>query len=109
MKRNILHGLHVVLVSIAVVASSPMLGAQADTLPQTIQKVKRAVVAVGTYEPTRSPRGEFRATGYAVGDGLHAVTNYHVVKQLLDIEHKEVLGIFIGEGEATRFARRRWK
>ncbi len=103
MKRIILHGLHVVLVSIVVVASSPLLSAQADTLPQTIQKVKRAVVAVGTYEPARAPRGEFRATGYAVGDGLHVVTNYHVVKQLLDLEHREVLGIFIGDGEATQF------
>ena len=103
MKRIILHGLHVVLVSIVVVALSPMLGALADTLPQTIQKVKRSVVAVGTYEPTRQPRGDFRATGYVVGDGLHAITNYHVVKPVLDIEHKEVLGIFTGEGETIQF------
>lgn len=103
MKRIILHGLHVVLVSIVIVASAPMPSAQADTLPQTIQKVKRSVVAVGTYQPTRQPRGDFRATGYVVGDGLHAVTNFHVVKQVLDLEHKEMLGIFTGEGETIQF------
>jgi len=103
MKRIILHGLHVVLVSIVVMAASPMPGAQADTLPQTIQKVKRSVVAVGTYQPTRQPRGDFRATGYVVGDGLHAITNYHVVKPVLDLDHKEVLGIFTGEGETIQF------
>lgn len=103
MKPVISHTLHGVLIGIVLMALSSMSGAQADTLPQTIQKVKRSVVAVGTYLPTRQPRGDFRATGYAVGDGLHVVTNYHVVKQVLDLDHKEVLGIFTGEGETTQF------
>lgn len=103
MKPVISHALHGVLIGIVLMVLSPMPGAQADTLPQTIQKVKRSVVAVGTYEPTRQPRGDFRATGYVVGDGLHAITNYHVVKPVLDIEHKEVLGIFTGEGETIQF------
>lgn len=103
MKHLILRVLHGVFISIAVMTLTPILNAQADTLPQTIQKVKRSVVAIGTYLPTRAPRGEFRATGYVVGDGLHVITNYHVIKPVLDIEHKEVLGIFVGEGESTQF------
>jgi serine protease Do len=103
MKYVFLRALHSVLIGIAIMTMSSMSIAQADTLPQTIQKIKRSVVAIGTYEPTRAPRGEFRATGYAVSDGLHVITNYHVIKPILDIEHKEVLGIFIGEGESTQF------
>lgn len=96
-----LHGLRVVLVCMA--GLTPALNVQADTLPQIIQQVKRAVVAVGTYQPTRSPRGQFRGTGYAVGDGLHVATNYHVVSKLVDLNSKEVLGIFIGSGETAQF------
>lgn len=101
MNQLVLHGLRVVLVCMAALA--PVLSAPADTLPQTIQQVKRAVVAVGTFQLTRSPRGQFRGTGYAVGDGLHVVTNYHVVSKLLDSNHQEMLGIFIGAGETAQF------
>ena len=87
------------------VALSVALASHAETsaLPQTIQTVKRAVVAVGTYELTRAPRAQFRGTGYAVGDGLHIVTNYHVTKALLDLDNKETLGVFTGTGETVRF------
>lgn len=102
MNPLVLHRIYgVVLACIAVWVL--MSSVYASTLPQTIQQVKRAIVAVGTYQPIRSPRAAFLGTGYAVGDGLHVVTNHHVVNKLLDMNGNEVLGIFIGAGETARF------
>lgn len=64
--------------------------ARAD-LVQTIVRVKPAVVAIGTYQPTRNPSRLFQGTGFAVGDGLTVVTNAHVVPRTLDIANKEEL------------------
>ena len=45
----------------------------------TIARVKPSIVAIGTYERTRSPPFEFRGTGFVVGDGSLVVTNAHVL------------------------------
>jgi len=50
-----------------------------ETLPQLIARAKRAVVVVGSYGLMDSPRFGFRAAGFAVVDGLHVLTNAHVV------------------------------
>jgi serine protease Do len=46
----------------------------------TIERVKRSSVAVGTYLATRSPPFLFRGTGFAVGDGTLIATNAHVLR-----------------------------
>ncbi|HET8877191.1 MAG TPA: serine protease, partial [Casimicrobiaceae bacterium] len=43
--------------------------ALASDAQDTIARVKRSVVAVGTYERTRSPQFQFRGSGFAVGTG----------------------------------------
>lgn len=48
-------------------------------LPGLIARVKRSVVAVGSYGLMDNPRFGFRAAGFAVADGLHVLTNAHVV------------------------------
>lgn len=45
---------------------------------------KPSVVAVGVYSPLASPRFTPRGTGFVVGDGLHVITNAHVVPDDLD-------------------------
>lgn len=52
-------------------------GAMAQ-LPDTVERVKPAVVLVGTYLATDTPRFRYVGTGFAVGDGLRVVTNAHV-------------------------------
>ena len=47
--------------------------------PGTIARVKRSVVAVGTYVAIGNPRFRFLGTGFVVGDGNRVVTNAHVV------------------------------
>lgn len=49
-------------------------------LVELMQSVRPAVVAVGNYQPLRSPRFQFHGTGFAVGDGRLVVTNAHVLR-----------------------------
>jgi S1-C subfamily serine protease len=60
-------------------------------LPETIERVKPSIVAIGTYERTRSPQFRLMGTGFVVGDGNLAVTNAHVVRTPVDIEASEKL------------------
>ena len=78
--------------------------AHASDRIDTIARVKRSVVAVGTFDPDRSPAFLFRGTGFAVGDGTTIATNAHVLPPRIDTAHNEVLAILVpGEGrDATR-------
>jgi S1-C subfamily serine protease len=62
---------------------------------ETIQRIKGSVVAVGTFERTRSPQFQFLGTGFAVEDGSLIVTNAHVVARLLDPAQRETYAILI--------------
>ena len=39
---------------------------QAGSLPDTVDRIRGAVVAVGSYQATRRPPATFRGTGFAV-------------------------------------------
>jgi serine protease Do len=67
----------------------------ADSPVETIARVKGSVVAIGTFERTRTPPFQFKGTGFAVGDGTIIVTNSHVVSGALDPTHLEVLAILL--------------
>lgn len=63
-------------------------------LPNTLEKIKPGIVAVGTYMPKRNPTAVFLGTGFAVADGSLVVTNAHVIPDKLDYEHLEQIGVF---------------
>ncbi len=63
-------------------------------LPETIVTVKQSILAVGTYQRTRSPSAIFRGTGFVVGDGRHILTNAHVLPDALDHDQSETLAVF---------------
>ncbi|HEV8257827.1 MAG TPA: serine protease, partial [Casimicrobiaceae bacterium] len=69
--------------------------ALADNTVSTIERVKGSVVAVGTFERTRVPAFQFRATGFAVGDGSLIATNAHVLPAVLDSERRETLAVVV--------------
>jgi serine protease Do len=69
--------------------------ARADSALATIDRVKRSIVAIGTFERTRSPQFSFRGTGFVVEDGTLAVTNAHVLPGPLDAGRMEQVGILI--------------
>ena len=50
-------------------------------LVEVVAGSKPAVLAVGIYNATASPRFTMRGTGFVVGDGLSVITNAHVVAE----------------------------
>jgi S1-C subfamily serine protease len=61
----------------------------------TIERVRASVVAIGTFERTRSPQFQFLGTGFAVGDGTIIVTNSHVLPSLLDPVRRETIAVLL--------------
>ena len=72
-------------------------------LPDTIDRLRPSVVAVGIYQPSGSPRQQFRGTGFVVDNGHLVVTNYHVLPEKLDQNKREQLAVFSGRGRKARF------
>jgi len=65
-----------------------------EPLPDTLKKIKPSIVAVGTYLPSRNPRGIFMGTGFAVGNGHLIVTNAHVIPEELNERRLEKIAVF---------------
>lgn len=75
---------------LATAACTPALAADAQA---TIARVKGSIVAIGTFERTRTPPFQFMGTGFAVGDGTLVVTNAHVLPPVLDPAKSESVAI----------------
>ena len=90
-RRN---GLGRLALLLAVVVMAPA-SALADDAIATIGRVKPSVVAVGTFERTRTPQFSFRGTGFVVDDGTLVVTNAHVMPGPLDGNRMEQVGILV--------------
>lgn len=75
---------------------------EANSLPDIIDKLRPSIVAVGSYQPTRRPPGNFAGTGFAVGDGSLIVTNHHVVPEVIDYAKNERIAVFAGRGKQTK-------
>ncbi len=70
----------------------------AASLPDTVAQVKRSIVGVGTYLPTRRPPAKLLGTGFIVANGKRVVTNNHVIDVELNSEKRERLVVFTGQG-----------
>lgn len=93
-------------VAFAAVLCGALGGVSGDVLADladTVAVVKRSVVAVGTFEPTRSPQFRFVGTGFVAGNGNQVVTNAHVEGAVVEnSETKEQLVIALpGTGRAS--------
>lgn len=94
MEKKVLFFLAFLMMSCCVFARS-----KDAILPDTIQRIKSSVVAVGTFMPTRNPRAVFLGTGFAVLDGRQIITNAHVVNKELDAQHLEQFAVFFRQGK----------
>jgi serine protease Do len=80
------------------------ISANAQDATAAIERVKGSIVAIGTYETTRTPPFQFRGTGFVVGDGTLVVTNAHVLPGALDASRLELLGVLLsGTGSKAKF------
>ena len=73
--------------------------------PETVKRVKLSIVAVGTYQPTRSPPASFKGTGFAIKDGRYVVTNAHVLPDSMDSKRQESLAVFFRKGKKIEMRR----
>lgn len=73
--------------------------AGANELADTVAKVKPSIVGIGTYQHTRTPPAVFRGTGFVVTDGLHVLTNAHVLPEAVDQAKFESLAVFAADGK----------
>jgi S1-C subfamily serine protease len=104
MRHQKLHGFRALgCWALACLLALPGSRLNAAELAATVAAVKPAIVAIGTYQKTRSPAIRFVGTGFVTGDGLSVVTNAHVVPELLDSERLEQLGIVVGDGDGVAF------
>lgn len=97
--RQVLLGLVLLLPGLTMLLAATV---SAAGLPDTIDKIRPSVVAVGLYQPSGSPRQQFRGTGFVVGNGHLVVTNHHVLPTKLDEKKKEQLAVFSGRGRKAR-------
>ncbi len=70
--------------------------AQDGALVETIKMIKPGIVGIGTFDALRRPAINLRGTGFIVGDGHYAATNYHVVKPDSGSNGTGSLSVFLG-------------
>jgi len=75
-----------------------------EPLPATLAKIKPSIVAVGSYLPSRNPRGIFLGTGFAVGNGRLIATNAHVLPEKMDARRNEKIAVFYHKNDQDRIA-----
>lgn len=79
-------------------------GAVLAALPDLIQRVKPSIVAIGTFDRTRSPAFIMRGTGFALGSGNLIATNAHVIPESLNASGNDLLVVrfLSGPGETQQ-------
>jgi S1-C subfamily serine protease len=88
-------GMNYVLAVAVLCLSSAVRPILADPLADTVARIKPSIVGIGTFQKTRNPAASFSGTGFVVADGLHVVTNAHVVPRELNFEAKESLAVIL--------------
>jgi S1-C subfamily serine protease len=80
----------------------------AQAAPQTIDRVRPSIVAVGTLQATRQPQFRFFGTGFAVADGTLVATNAHVVPRSLEAgqDPEQLVVVLPSRDPAERIVRR---
>lgn len=73
----------------------PLLPVQAAP-PDTVARIKPAILGIGTHLPTAKPSSRLLGTAFVVADGRHAITNAHSIPEQMQTDRMEKLVIFIG-------------
>jgi len=86
----------ILLVSLLVLLPVAQTGAVG--LPDTIQRIKPAILAVGTLMSLRQGQQGLHGTGFVLG-GNHAITNNHVIRGKLDAGRRETVAVFVSAAD----------
>lgn len=77
-------------------------GGENPGLSELVPRIKPSVLAVGTYQRTRSPPFLFRGTGFVVGDGLWVATNAHVLPENVNSAQGESIAVVQADGSNAK-------
>lgn len=72
------------------------INATSADLPDTIEKIKPSIVAIGKYNRLAFPSAQLLGTGFVLGNGQLVATNAHVISVPLNKEKKDKLVVFVG-------------
>lgn len=92
----------VVFVITSMISVLASLQTLATSLPDTIERIRPSIVAIGSYQATRRPPGSFRGTGFVIDNGRYIVTNFHVLPEVIDFANRESIAVFSGQGKKVR-------
>lgn len=73
--------------------------AEFPLFPQIVEKVSKSTVAIGIYAPIKYSTPRIVGTGFVIGKGDIAITNYHVVSEILDPSIVENYVVLYGSGK----------
>jgi len=89
-------------IALALVMCITAVPLRAADVTDTIARVKRSVIAIGTFERgARTPSFQFRGTGFAVAGGNLIVTNAHVLPAIMDPARNEAIGLLMPGPDAN--------
>jgi S1-C subfamily serine protease len=71
-------------------------------LPDTIDQLRKSIVAIGTIKGIKRPQLSFTGTGFVVGNGNQVITNLHVIPKEFDYTKNERLTVFTGSGNSAK-------
>ncbi len=74
-------------------------------LSSTITQIRSSIVGIGTFQKIRSPAALLQGTGFVVADGLHILTNAHVVPDAIDYSKYETLSVFVRQQGKIEYRR----
>lgn len=101
--KHSIHSFALLLLSITILmASASSFASDQEQFPDVVSRVAKSTVAIAIEAPIKHSAPKIKGTGFIVGDGSYAITNYHVVSEVLDpaiVEHFVVLS---GEGPKVR-------
>jgi serine protease Do len=89
------------LAALSLALALPAVAFGEDVAPATIARVKASIVAVGTFERTRSPAFAFSGTGFVVDNGLRVATNEHVLPKSVNTDRHETLAIAVRSADGS--------
>ena len=77
--------------------------ATAESLfPKVVERVSKSTLAIAIEAPIKYSTPKIQGTGFVVGDGNYAITNYHVVSDVLDPSIVEHFVVLSGRGTKVR-------
>lgn len=90
----------IVMLAMSLICSTFAKGEQ--SFVDVVSDVTKSVGAIGLFTPLKDKAPQILGTGFVIGDGSWALTNYHVVDDILDPQIVQHYVLLLGEGQLVK-------